>query len=298
MDRSRIMKLTSLVETDRSSLPAGFWLRIAAAPHRLLALDYGGTLAPLTTQGEDPRPHADLVSRLGRIADDERNTVAVVSGRPLEELRALLGPLPIRMIGEHGWQAGMPDGRVEEYPLPIERVEALRKAAVLATTNGYADRLDCARSSVRVRSWDLEATEANELERSCARLWADLAFESGLLMTRTTCGVELRAPSRSKGTALRDLLSQCEPGTLPVYVGDDEEAFRAVHSSGVGIRVGGRVWPTHATGFLESTSDVAAFLESWELFGGTVRALDASSARPQRSRPASSPFADGASSRA
>ncbi|MBI1853120.1 MAG: hypothetical protein HYR85_22515 [Planctomycetes bacterium] len=257
------MTLIPTTSSDGIRLPSDFWLRVASARHSLLVLDYDEALVPSGSQGMEAGPNPRVLELIGTIASHGRCTVAVVSRRPLAELRSRLGPLAIQLIGEHGWQMLLRDGRVEEYSVPREWAEALQQAALLAASRGMRERLSCTRSSVRVRSADLEPDEARSFERTCTQLWADLAFARGLLLTRHDGGIELRAPSRSKGTAVQHAIAHCGINPLSVYVGNDEDSFRAVHHFGFGIRVGNDVRPTDAVGTLASYIDVVSFLERW-----------------------------------
>src|SRR2546427_4324988 len=103
MSRSRVMRELSVGDVPAlSSLPDAVWSRIASSPRRLLILDYDGTLAPFNVD----RGHA-LPARRTRAALEALivggESVVIVSGRPIAELHELLGGLPLRLIGEHGW---------------------------------------------------------------------------------------------------------------------------------------------------------------------------------------------------
>jgi trehalose-phosphatase len=69
-----------------------------------------------------------------------------------------------------------------------------------------------------------------------------------------------------KGRALLWLLAELgldSPEVTPVYLGDDdtdEDAFRVIRRTGIGVVVGRDGPPTHAHWALEDTDEVAAFL--------------------------------------
>jgi trehalose-6-phosphatase len=64
-----------------------------AAPRLLLALDYEGTLVPSASPPAEARPAPAMLLLLSQLAQAPGVEVAVVSGRPLAELRTLL-PVP------------------------------------------------------------------------------------------------------------------------------------------------------------------------------------------------------------
>jgi len=65
---------------------AALWRRIRAAGERLLALDYDGTLAPFTVERMAGRPLPGALAEIERIRDQGGARLALLSGRPLDEL--------------------------------------------------------------------------------------------------------------------------------------------------------------------------------------------------------------------
>src|SRR6516225_3975371 len=110
-DARRTRNTTMMSKRDIDGIPARLWTRVSCAPHRLLMLDYDGTLAPFRVARGQAAPPARVLKRLGRLARAAHTRVAVVSGRPIDELDPLLGALPIALFGEHGWEERGLDGR-------------------------------------------------------------------------------------------------------------------------------------------------------------------------------------------
>jgi trehalose-phosphatase len=248
-----------------------------SAPHRLLALDYDGTLVAFHA---DPR-EARLVPRthrvLARVADDPCTTVAIVSGRPLRELEEVAAGLRCRLVAEHGWEVRAPDGTVCRYPLPRAAVEALEDAATRAAaagvlvSGGRAPRLERKRTALVLHLRGLDRREAGAWRTRLEREWAPAVERSPLRMDRTDGGLELRASGWDKGTAIAELLRQTPDGTLAVVVGDDvtdEDGFRAVADRGFGVLVAGRRRPTGAAARLADHDAVVRLLERWPRGGG------------------------------
>lgn len=89
----------------------------AQSTHRLLFLDYDGTLAPLETHPDLAAPTPALTELLDALAHDTGNQVFVISGRDRQTLESWLGHLPLTLVAEHGgfykapdapWQAVFP----------------------------------------------------------------------------------------------------------------------------------------------------------------------------------------------
>jgi trehalose 6-phosphate phosphatase len=76
---------------------------LAARRPLLLASDYDGVLARLRDDPAAAVPEDGIVDRLGRLAGAEGVTVALVSGRGVEDLQRTSGITgPFRWIGSHG----------------------------------------------------------------------------------------------------------------------------------------------------------------------------------------------------
>lgn len=252
--------------TSAVHLPPLFWEQVGAAGHRLLVLDYDGTLASFRVARDEAWPLPGTVEHLEAIAAGG-NGVAVISGRPLNELIRFLGTLPIRLVGEHGWETQYPDGRTAQHPLPAGSEELLRSAIEAAEAAGLGDFLERKRTAVVLHTRGMPGPRAAEMERTCRLLWTAHVADGLFRITPVDGGLELRAAGRDKGTALRELLDKSEPGTLAVYVGDDstdEDAFRELRNGGFGIRVGPAGRTSLARGWIESCEAMGEFLQRWQ----------------------------------
>jgi trehalose 6-phosphate phosphatase len=248
-------------------VPAALWSRAAAVPHRLLLLDYDGTLAPFRVRRDEARPLPGIARLVGRIAARGGTTVAVISGRPLAQLIGLVGLLPVVLVGEHGWESRLPDGRIERHALPDAIAARLEQAAGEAVAADLGGRVETKRGALVLHTRGLAATQAEEVVREGRRVWEPAAGYGGLRLDVIDGGLELRARSRDKGTAVRDLVAAAPAGALVVYLGDDvtdEDAFReAGRGGGFGIRVGTEDRRSLASGRLPSVEAVETFLERW-----------------------------------
>jgi len=239
---------------------------VRRAPHRLLMMDYDGTLAPFRIEREEATPLPRSIELLHEVARHHATTVAIISGRPLEELERLVGPLPAELFGEHGAERRMPDGSVQRRPLSAHAAAALDDAARAATAEGWADLIERKRFSVVIHTRGLPRQEVQRIESRAVELWGRAEIDGEVTVGRFNGGVELRARGRDKGTAVMALAAQVPAGAFPVFVGDDvtdEDAFEVVRPWGYGIRVGGVERASHAVARLPSPDAVTAFLEDW-----------------------------------
>jgi trehalose-phosphatase len=245
--------------------PDAFWERARRASHRLLAIDFDGTLALLCDRPEEAVPLPGMIEVLRPLSRSRRTRVAVVSGRPLEEVAALV-PLPdLILIGEHGWETRRPGGPVMRETLPEEAARALERLAAAVRDEPWAAAVERKRTALRLHTRRLPFAEGVHARHALRRLFRAHAGET-LALQPVNGGMEVRARGEDKGTALRVLLGAMPPGTLPVYLGDDatdEDAFRALGGEGMTIRVGDEGSPTAARHRLRSPHDVLVFLRRW-----------------------------------
>jgi trehalose 6-phosphate phosphatase len=252
--------------TALSGVPEDLWRRVEGANHRLLMLDYDGTLAPFRADRGRAVPHPRSLELVREISESRHTSVAIVSGRPLAEVERLAGPLRAIFVGEHGWERRAADGSVARCELDPRVSKALAQAEEAARKAGGGELIERKRTGVVLHTRRLPREEARILEDRYAGEWARFAHDLPLSVDRIDGGIELRARGRDKGTIVRELLGGSPPGTLGVFVGDDvtdEDAFAAVAGRGFGVRVGTSPRPSGAAASLPSCEAVADFLAEW-----------------------------------
>jgi len=247
-------------------VPDPLWRLVSLAAHRLLMLDFDGTLAPFTVARDEARPLPRSRELAARIAEATHTDLAIVSGRPVGEIERLLGPLPATLVGDHGWERREPGRKLMRHPLPPGTVAALDRAERLARDAGCGEQIERKRPALVLHTRGLAPARAREMEARCADAWEPLVAAGRVRMDRINGGLELRARGRDKGAVVRSLMSRAPAGTLAVFVGDDvtdEDAFEAVRDHGFGVRVGDAARPTMAMALLPSVEAVADFLSEW-----------------------------------
>jgi trehalose-phosphatase len=199
--------------------------------------------------------------------------VAVVSGRDLADVRAMLGMDAIAVAGSHGFDIVGPDGtrhqRGEGYLPDLEAAARDLSPLVEPIEGAWIERKRFA-IAVHFRQAGHGAAAAVEaVVEEVARSHPRLRRTGGKMIA------ELRPDIPwDKGKAVRWLLEVLNldlPDVAPVYVGDDEtdeDAFREVWARGIGIVVRGETddRPSVARYALADTDEVRSLLEA--LAGG------------------------------
>lgn len=224
-----------------SAAPAGRRTTAAAPPpldaRSALFLDFDGTLVPIAPQPQDVHVAPWVVPTLRQVHAHLHGALAVLSGRPLAQIDALLAPLSLAAAGVHGAQRRNAEGHrwtcTAEPPLAIARAAyalAQHHPELLIETKPSAIAVHC--------------RAAPELAPICrTTLAAALRGQTTWVLLEGHAVFEIKPRGLNKASALRAFLD--EPPfarRVPVVVGDDrtdEIAFvTALDLGGHAIKVG------------------------------------------------------------
>lgn len=202
-----------------------------------LYLDFDGTLTDLAPHPDRVEIQRELPELLIALRARLQGAVAIVTGRRLAAVDALLAPARLPGAGLHGAELRMTmDGEAEvSMPRSIsELVQALQ--ARFGRTDGVLIEDKEAAVALHFRLAPERAGECTEAMRA-------LATNPALEVIAGKCVVEARPRGADKGQALR-VLARHPPfiGRRPVFIGDDvtdEDGFRAAAVfGGYGVKVG------------------------------------------------------------
>ncbi|MBI4279650.1 MAG: bifunctional alpha,alpha-trehalose-phosphate synthase (UDP-forming)/trehalose-phosphatase [Armatimonadetes bacterium] len=243
---------------------------LSARGRLAVLLDFDGTLAPIADRPEDAQIPPATRATLARLARHPRCTVAVISGRTLEDVQRRVNLDGVVYAGNHGlectWDGGL---------MVVEGALRLRD-----------DLAECSRSLLeRLRNVEGVIVEDKGLSLSVhyrlARPSDVDQVEHAVLETlnqipagrlKTVKGhkvLEIRPDlDRGKGSAALWLLAQVagprwRQERAVLYAGDDttdEDAFAALAGSGVTVRVGPAPQQTAAGYSLQGPEELARLL--------------------------------------
>ncbi len=203
-----------------------------------LLLDLDGTLLDLAPTPDAVIVPAGLVPMLRRLRTGLDDALAIVTGRPVEQIDALLGDAPFAVAGEHGGAVRPAPGAALVRPaLPDLPAGWLERARAAVTPHPGALLEPKARGFVFHYR---QAPQAGAALEAAAR--AIMAADPRYVLLPAHMAWEVRPRGVDKGSAVVSLM-RAPPfaGRVPVYVGDDvtdEDGMRAARDAGgLGLRV-------------------------------------------------------------
>jgi trehalose 6-phosphate phosphatase len=251
-------------------MPAGGDGRSLAAPPAQLPadqwavfLDLDGTLVEYAQQPGAVIVDAQLLELLRGLALRTGGATALVSGRGIATLDALLAPLRLPSSGLHGFERRSAEGVLSRHALPTP--ESLAQARrLLAAVAAQDPRLELEDKGFALALHyrmipGLESTVVSAAREIAAQVGGELELRRGLMV------VEFAPRGTSKAIAVDEYMSE-QPfrGRTPLFVGDDlsdESAFEWVNAAG-GLSVVVNVSrPTAARTQLRSVAEVRRWLQ-------------------------------------
>ncbi|EQB17774.1 trehalose-phosphatase [Novosphingobium lindaniclasticum] len=202
-----------------------------------LFLDFDGTLVEIADHPDGVVVPPGLPALLARLSDRLGGRFAVVTGRSLGALEAMLGPLDVAVAGSHGGEF-RPAGSREVHALaaPLPEAVTTRLTAFAEVHGGLLVEPKPFSIAVHYR----RHPDALPALLACA---SETGEAFGLKMKHGKQVIELSMPGSDKGSAVERFM-QMPPfaAARPLFVGDDvtdEDAFAAVTAlGGAGILVG------------------------------------------------------------
>ena len=243
-----------------------FWKQLSIAETRILFLDYDGTLAPFKVKRDSAEPYPGVREILTDIISSGTRIV-MVTGRTAEDMLSLLRITPPPEIwGVHGLERLHPDGRLEKLPVSTVAANGLKQAVLSAQDVVTGNRIEEKHGCVALHWRGLNENEINNIKQAVYFTWEKIAEECRLVLRRFDGGLELQAPGRDKGVAVKTVLNEVEDQAVCAYLGDDltdEDGFRAIKGRGLSVLVRGDRRDTEADIRLHPPDELLWFLHEW-----------------------------------
>ena len=226
-------------------------------PDCSLFLDFDGTLVDLADTPDTVVVAPGLVQALAALRDKLGGRLAIVSGRPIEQIDAMLAPLKLPAAGVHGAERRAADGQLHYITvLPLDNARSRLQPLV----DQYPDLLLEEKRGALALHYRL----APELKALCEQtMQAALDDSPGMVLLHGKMVLELKPASSTKGSALAAFMREAPfKGHKPVFAGDDttDEAgiAYAQQAGGMGVKIG--AGPSAALRRLASPQDLRAQL--------------------------------------
>lgn len=263
-----------MLELTTPGILETFFARLAVAPHRVLMLDYDGTLAPFREERDEAIPYPGVREALAAIREETGTRLVVISGRAVRDLLPLLGlDPPPEVFGSHGWEHLPPGGEaVHVFDLDAATATALEMARTWIEREGHAARSERKPASVTLHWRGLPPAEQQRLETDAQRAWMPLTTRAQVELHAFDGGVEIRARGRNKGDAARAILEEVGTEAAAAYLGDDltdEDAFAALGPRALKVLVREQPRDTLADLWLRPPEQLLQFLTLWKQEGRT-----------------------------
>jgi trehalose 6-phosphate synthase/phosphatase len=232
------------------------------AEKRLILLDYDGTLAPFTKVPSQAAPDKNLLDFLKKISADERNEVAIISGRDSETLDKWLGRLNLTFVSEHGVFIKYKNTEWEsQTSVPPEWKEAIRPMLQSSVTSCAGSLIEEKQNTL---SWHYRNTHPGLgfiRSRELLNNLMQLTSNTPLQVIDGNKVLEVRLTGVDKGITALKLVNHFNPD-FTFCIGDDttdEDMFKALEKKAYTIKIGNDA--TAANYNIPTQADVLPFLQ-------------------------------------
>ena len=252
------------------------WRDFAAAcreaPHVLLLSDYDGTLTPIVGRPKDAVLSGAVRDKLPALAHQPRFSVGIISGRAMNELKALVAISGIYYAGNHGLEIEGPglNWVSPEAETARATINDLSGQLAAGLQNIAGAMVEDKGLSISVHYRLVKKGEEGVVAETFKRLTAPLVAGGEIKVTTGKKIWEVRPPiDWHKGRAVTSISREIRSArklvrVLTVCLGDDatdEDAFRVVRRpDGWSVYVGPGETSSAAEYFLRSPAEVEEFL--------------------------------------
>jgi trehalose-phosphatase len=239
--------------------------RIRRARNLFLFVDYDGTLTPIVSRPELALCPSKVKRHLGELRDLPGVSLAIISGRSIEDVREKVGVSGITYVGNHGLEIENPAGRHKKI------LASARKRELKRITQNLQNSLKKIPGilledkgpilSVHYRTVPQKFfTQVPQIVEAELQQWRKRwKMASGKKVLEIRPNINF-----NKGKAVKEILKTFpSQQLLPIYLGDDqtdEDAFRVLKGQGISVFVGMGKLSSEADFFLRNPEEVQEFL--------------------------------------
>ena len=243
------------------------WQAVIEAPGIIAFFDFDGTLAEIAPTPADVLFREPRKGWLKDFISLPECSVGIVSGRPIDELRKLIGLEQIFYVGCHGLEWAAPNGEIYiswANQLIIDALRSLRDDMFKAMA--YADGIVLEDKGIALALHYRRADPATALAARKEFVRAVHGYQQQGVKLELLAGqevIEAKPTGMTKDDAIKQILARYGSTALPIYLGDersDEAAFLTIADIGLAILVAETPRESAATLFLKDPTEVYLFL--------------------------------------
>ena len=236
------------------------------AEHRLIFLDYDGTLISFEDDPELAVPDDSLLNLINELTEDNRNHIVIISGRSRSFIEKHFGHLKVSMICEHGlWS--------KSYSTEWKKIKDVHnywKDEVQEVLEGYVGRTPGSFIEEKEYSlvWHFRKVELGLGDLRSRELTSHLKYmarDRHLQVLEGDKVVEIKNFEFNKGVAATRWIRKF-PANFHLAIGDDrtdEDTFKAMPADAFTIKVGSQT--SRARYKIDSVKDVRSLLNQLAL---------------------------------
>ncbi|HNX59358.1 MAG TPA: trehalose-phosphatase [Spirochaetota bacterium] len=231
--------------------------KYASADHRLFLLDYDGTIVPFQSNAEKAVPDKELIDIIHVLTSDQRNKVAIVSGRTRDFLEKCFADFKVILVAEHGANIRYPDGEwmyPEDKTFPSKNI--IRRILLEICEEVPGSRVEEKDYSL---VWHYRAADADlsrdAAQRLKARIYSEVQPDDVDIYDGNMI-VEVRVPGINKGIAVTYLRVFTSYDFI-FAAGDDrtdEDMFYVLPDDAYSIKIGNE--PTAAKYYVNTVAEL------------------------------------------
>ncbi|WP_208642944.1 trehalose-phosphatase [Rahnella woolbedingensis] len=201
--------------------------------------DVDGTLAEIRDEPDAVTIPPEVRQHLQTLFAASSGALALISGRPVEQLDQLVAPLILPAAGVHGAEMRDGAGEFHRVTLPAQMAKDVEQTleAGMSALPGTLLEIKGMAFALHYRQAMQHQQHVLELAESVVATYPELVLQPG------KCVIEIKPRGKDKGVAIYDFMQQPPfAGRLPVFVGDDltdEKGFEVVNAmKGISVKVG------------------------------------------------------------
>jgi alpha,alpha-trehalase len=240
---------------------------LSSAPELALFLDYDGTLTSIRKQPSQAVLSRNMKKLLRELSLLPGIHLTIVTGRAMEDIRALVPLETIGFAANHGLQLSFPHW---EWIHPAVPKSVFRVQILVRLLENICDvipkvRIENKGLTIAIHYRNVDSRYVDLLKQTILRLM--VPFSSNLKFSYGKKVFEIRPDiAWDKGEAIKKIMKakKCSKQCMPIAIGDDltdEDAFRVMRSRGVSIHVG-KTCNTIAEYYLQNNLQVETFLKT------------------------------------